>query len=153
MLPDNVRTRSAAHSLHDDPTPTMSLTAYIVEDNAVIRDNLVAALEELVPMQVVGSAADEDAAVRWLDMPRVPCDVIIIDLFLHTGSGLGVLKALQKRQLPLRSVVLSNYATPEMRSRCLALGAERVFDKSSEIDELVAYCAALPPQVAEVATE
>ena len=131
----------------------MVLTGYIVEDNPVIRDNLVATLEELVPMQVVGSAADEDVAVRWLDTPHAPCDVIIVDLFLHSGSGLGVLKALQSRQLPVRPVVLSNYASAEMRKQCLALGAERVFDKSNEIDELVAYCSALPPLTAEVATE
>lgn len=122
----------------------MVLKAYIVEDNAVIRFNLVAALEELVPMQVVGLAADETTAVRWLDTPPAECDVIIIDLFLHTGSGLGVLKALQSRSPPVHSVVLSNYATPEMRQRCLALGAERVFDKSCEIEELVEYCAGLP---------
>ena len=131
----------------------MVLTGYIVEDNPVIRDNLVATLEELVPMQVVGSAADEDVAVRWLDTPHAPCDVIIVDLFLHSGSGLGLLKALQSRQLPVRPVVLSNYASAEMRKQCLALGAERVFDKSNEIDELVAYCSALPPLTAEVATE
>ena len=123
----------------------MGLKGYVVEDNPVIRDTLVAALEELVPMKVVGSAADEDVAVRWLDTPRAPCDVIIVDLFLHSGSGLGVLRALQSRKLPLRPVVLSNYANAEMRKQCLALGAERVFDKSSEIDELVAYCAALSP--------
>ena len=131
----------------------MVLTGYIVEDNPVIRDNLVATLEELVPMQVVGSAADEDVAVRWLDTPHAPCDVIIVDLFLHSGSGLGLLKALQSRQLPVRPVVLSNYASAEMRKHCLALGAERVFDKSNDIDELVAYCSALPPLTAEVATE
>lgn len=37
-------------------------------------------------------------------------------------------------------VVLSNYATPEMRRRCLALGADRVFDKSAELEDLIAYC-------------
>ena len=126
----------------------MVLKAYIVEDNEVIRINLVAALEELVPMQVVGSAADETTAVRWLDTPSAQCDIIIIDLFLHTGSGLGVLKALQSRNLAVHPVVLSNYATPEMRRRCLALGAERVFDKSCEIDQLVNYCAALRPTTA-----
>ena len=123
----------------------MGLRGYVVEDNPVIRDNLVAALEELVPMQMVGSAADEDVAVRWLDTPHAPCDVIIVDIFLHTGSGLGVLRALQARKLALRPVVLSNYANAEVRKQCLALGAERVFDKSNDIDQLVAYCAALPP--------
>jgi CheY-like chemotaxis protein len=40
---------------------------------------------------------------------------------------------------PLRVVVLSNYATAEMRRRCTDLGADEVFDKSSEIDELLAW--------------
>ena len=37
-------------------------------------------------------------------------------------------------------VVLSNYATPDMRRKCTELGASRVFDKSNEIDLLMLYC-------------
>jgi hypothetical protein len=40
-------------------------------------------------------------------------------------------------------VVLSNYATPDMRRKCLQLGADKVFDKSNEIDGLINYCAKL----------
>jgi len=36
--------------------------------------------------------------------------------------------------------VLSNYATPEVRRSCLALGAAQVFDKSHDIEALVRYC-------------
>ncbi len=122
-----------------------AVTAYVVEDNPVIRDNLVAALEELVPLRVLGSSANEEDAVRWMDAPHPPCDVIIVDLFLHTGSGLGVLRALRARKLTCRPVVLSNYVNAEMRNRCLALGALQVFDKSSDIEDLVAWCAAVPP--------
>lgn len=122
-----------------------AVTAYLVEDNPVIRDNLVAALEELVPMRILGSAASEADAVRWMDTPHPRCDVMIVDLFLNTGSGLGVLRALQSRNLSCRPVVLSNYVNTDMRNRCLALGALQVFDKSSDIDELVAWCAAIPP--------
>jgi two-component system OmpR family response regulator len=37
-------------------------------------------------------------------------------------------------------VVLTNYATPEIRRRATDLGADAVFDKSSELDGLFAYC-------------
>jgi two-component system, OmpR family, response regulator len=37
-------------------------------------------------------------------------------------------------------VVLSNHATNDMRWRCSQLGADAVFDKSTEIDALVDYC-------------
>lgn len=51
-----------------------------------------------------------------------------------------MLSAFQGRQSGQRVVVLSNYATAEMRTRCQALGADAVFDKSNEIDALVDYC-------------
>jgi DNA-binding NarL/FixJ family response regulator len=40
-------------------------------------------------------------------------------------------------------VVLSNYATPDVRATCMALGAQQVFDKSTEIDALILYCQTL----------
>ncbi len=65
------------------------------------------------------------------------CDVAIVDLFLAQGNGLNILQHMQSYQRPPERVVLTNYATPEMRSQCKALGAEAVFDKSTEIEELV----------------
>ncbi len=40
-------------------------------------------------------------------------------------------------------IVLTYFATADMRQRCEQLGADRVFDKSSELDELIAYCTRL----------
>lgn len=119
------------------------LKTYIVEDSRVIRENLIATLEELVPVEVVGFAEDESTALRWLTGPRHAFDLVIIDIFLKGGSGLGVLRAMQGRARHAKLVVLSNYATHDMRRKCLALGADRVFDKSHDIDALIAYCSRL----------
>ena len=51
-----------------------SLKAFIVEDSPVIRENLVAALEEMVPLTVVGTAEDEAGALQWLADPKHACD-------------------------------------------------------------------------------
>jgi len=67
----------------------------------------------------------------------------VIDLFIKEGSGLGILSALQGRRPTQRAVVLSNYATREMRHRCAALGADEVFDKSTELDLFLDYCIGL----------
>ena len=119
------------------------LNIYLVEDSLVIRENLIATLEELVPVQVVGAAEDEATALRWLADPGHPVDLVIVDIFLKGGSGMGVLRAAQALSQRYRLVVLSNYATPHMRRECLALGADRVFDKSNEIDALIEYCGSL----------
>jgi len=116
------------------------LQTYLVEDSPLIRHDLVATLEELADVQVVGWASGERAAVGWLADPNHQPGLVIVDLFLDDGSGLGVLSAMHQRDKPLRAVVLSNYANPEVRQRCLALGAERVFDKSGDIEDLLAYC-------------
>lgn len=120
-----------------------ALKAFIVEDSPVIRENLIAALEELAPVEVVGTAEDESTALDWLGGPEHGCDLVIIDIFLKRGSGLGVLRAASGLSKPMSLIVLSNYATPDMRRKCLELGASRVFDKSNEIDALILYCARL----------
>lgn len=118
----------------------MELRTYIVEDNATIRENLIGTLEELASIQALGWAETENEAKRWLAQNENQWDLTIVDLFLKQGSGLGVLEACRGRAAGQRVVVLSNYATADMRKRCAQLGADAVFDKSNEIDALVEYC-------------
>ncbi len=119
------------------------LKTYIVEDSPVIRENLIATLEELGPIEVVGTAEDEASAVQWMSQNARSFDLAIVDIFLKQGSGIGVLKAAAAIGGHQTMVVLSNYATSEMRRKCLELGAARVFDKSNEIDDLLEYCCRL----------
>lgn len=121
----------------------MDLRTYIVEDNATIRENLIGTLEELASIEALGWAETENDAKSWLAQNLGEWDLAIVDLFLKQGSGLGVLEACRGRSPGRRVVVLSNYATADMRKRCLQLGADAVFDKSNEIDALVEYCVQL----------
>lgn len=118
----------------------VKLRTYIVEDNATIRENLIGTLEELAGVEAVGASATEDEGKEWLTAHSAQWDLAIVDLFLRQGSGLGVLAACRTRQPGQKMVVLSNYATPDVRMRCAQLGVDAVFDKSNEIDALVDYC-------------
>ena len=122
--------------------PMSLLKTFLVEDSPVIRSNLVAALEDLAPVEVVGYAETAEEACDRLKALEAPgaCDLAIVDVFLRAGSGLDVLRCLRGQDSTLRRVVLTNYASPEMRAQCLELGAERVFDKSRGIEALVDYC-------------
>lgn len=118
----------------------MSLITFLVEDNKTIRDNLVPALEDLVNGQVVGFAETESEALAWLEAHPDDWQLLIVDLFLKEGSGLGVLSGCQARKAGQRVVVLSNYVTADIRARCKTLGADAVFDKSRDLDAFIDYC-------------
>ena len=102
----------------------MKLRTYLVEDNPTIRENLIATLEELADVEAVGIAETESAGTDWLQQNPDAWDLAIVDLFLRQGSGLGVLTACRERQPHQKIVVLSNYATPDIRSRCAQLGVD-----------------------------
>lgn len=86
------------------------------------------------------SMEPEAEGKAWLTAHASQWDLAIVDLFLRQGSGLGVLAACRDRTSEQKMVVLSNYATPDVRMRCAQLGVDAVFDKSNEIDALVDYC-------------
>lgn len=118
----------------------MAFRAYIVEDSPTIRENLIETLQELAEVEAVGIAETEREGKRWLAANDGYWDLAIIDLFLKEGNGLNIVEACRARKPAQKLVVLSNHATNDIRRRCAQLGADAVFDKSTEIDQLVDFC-------------
>lgn len=118
----------------------MALLIFIAEDNDTILESLRETLEELADARVVGSSPTAEGSIDWLTSHSSDWHLVIIDLFLLSGTGLDVLREIHPATH--EAIVLTNYATPDIRRACRALGANAVFDKSTEIDEMIAYCAA-----------
>ncbi|QSI29300.1 response regulator [Variovorax sp. RKNM96] len=117
-----------------------TIRTFIVEDNPTIRESLVGTLREVARVDPVGEAETEAEGSRWLTRNLALWDLAIVDLFLKDGTGFRVLEACRQRNPAQKIVVLSNYATPEIRRKCAHLGADAVFDKATEIDDLIDYC-------------
>jgi DNA-binding NarL/FixJ family response regulator len=118
----------------------MTFRAYIVDDSTTVRDNLIETLRELADIDPVGTTDSEHEARRWLGANG--WDLAIIDLFLREGSGMNVLEACRRRNPQQKVVVLSNHSSRDVRWRCRQLGADACFDKSTELEAMVEYCAA-----------
>ena len=116
----------------------MTFRLYLVEDSTTIRQNLSETLKELAQVEPVGATDSEHEAKRWLAANE--WDLAIIDLFLREGSGMNVLDACRARRPNQKVVVLSNHASRDVRWRCAQLGADAMFDKSTELEKLVDYC-------------
>ncbi|RST50112.1 response regulator [Variovorax sp. MHTC-1] len=121
----------------------MSTKTFLVEDSATIRANLVPAMRELADVEVIACVETESEAVAWLATYTGDLHLAVVDLLLREGSGLGVTRHFRRARSQLAIVVLTNYATTSTRGRAMAAGASAVFDKSTELEEFFAYCAAL----------
>ena len=69
---------------------------------------------------------------------QVPWDVLVLDMFLREGTGLRCWPSCPANWRAARCTVLTNYATADLREACVRLGADAVFDKSTELDEFFA---------------
>ena len=118
-----------------------TLNVVIVEDNLTLCESLVATLEELAEVRVIATSGIEAGALAWLQEHPHDWQVLIVDLFLRSGSGLHLIEQLEPRRPDQKIVVFSNYVNATVRKRFAQLGADAVFDKSTELDALVDYCA------------
>lgn len=118
----------------------------IVEDSAVALAALRQGLEPIPGFDLLGTADAEDEAVD-LVMALQP-DLVLLDLGLASGSGLGVLRRLREAACPARIVILTNRVEQAYRTACLAAGANAFFDKSGDhgalLNQLQAWMPPLP---------
>lgn len=119
----------------------MTFITYLAEDNDAVLNNLIETLKDIADVNVTAHSTTQAEASRWLTLQDGKWHLAIVDLFLQEGSGLGILAGCRNREPYQKVVLLTNYATPEIRKRAMALGADAVFAKSTELDLLLAYCA------------
>ena len=107
------------------------LRVLLVEDSPLIRERLAETLVEPGVIEIVGQADSEDTAIALV--MEHSWDVLVLDLQLKHGTGLGVLRALRPvRSADTRVIVLTNYAFPQYRAKTLSMGADFFFDKARE---------------------
>lgn len=114
----------------------------IVDDSAVVRERLRQLLARVQGVDIAAEAAH--AAEGGVLARRLKPDVIIIDVNMRNGGGIGHLRELKRVHPAPQLIVLTNEAYPEIRDRCLAAGADHFFDKSTEYQEIVAVLSAMP---------
>jgi DNA-binding NarL/FixJ family response regulator len=104
------------------------MNVFIVEDSAVMRENLKTMLSDFSNVEIVGHAADESGAIEQIDA-SLP-DVVILDLNLESGSGINVLKNVKKHHPEIKVIVLTNYTDDHYAEACRRANADYFFDKS-----------------------
>jgi CheY-like chemotaxis protein len=108
------------------------LRVLLVEDLPRVQLMLRELIEEPGRFEVVGVADTEDQAVALYEQ-REP-EVVVVDLNLRSGTGMGVLQRIRQRKSAVRPllIVLTNHTLPVLRNACEKAGADHFLDKSRE---------------------
>jgi DNA-binding NarL/FixJ family response regulator len=132
---------AAAGATRKNGAPGKPLRILLVEDSPLLRGRLENMISQHAAFKVTGLAAAEAEAVEKLD--SVNYDVIVVDVELRPGSGIGVIRQARARNKDAKDgahvwiVVLTNYDLPTVRERCMQAGADHFLDKMREIDQLI----------------
>ena len=107
----------------------------LVEDSVPIRERLREMIEDMGQATVVGEA-DSVAHARALFGQHAP-DAVVLDLQLTDGTSYQLLEEFKRSRPDCVVMVLTNFAVPAYRERCVALGADHFFEKSAEFECVV----------------
>lgn len=97
------------------------LRLLIADDSELIVDRLIASLEAIKGVEIVetvGTVERASEAVRTLNP-----DVVILDMRMPGGTGLDVLESMKRDQVSCVVIVLTNFAYPQYKRKCLISGA------------------------------
>ena len=112
------------------------MRVFLVEDLPAVRTLVIENLEDIEGLELAGYAETEDAALSWLHSHD--CEVLILDLELKQGNGIGVLKQLAASgsRPGLVKIIYSNHIGPNIRRLAAKFGEAYFFDKSLDTPQL-----------------
>jgi DNA-binding NarL/FixJ family response regulator len=111
-----------------------AIEVLVVDDHAVVREGLRTFLELQDGIEVVGEAADGEAAVR--EAERLEPDVILMDLVMPKLDGVGAMRELRRRLPDCRVIALTSFADDERLLGAIRAGAAGYLLKNAEPQEV-----------------
>lgn len=110
------------------------MRVFVVEDSAIVRRLIVRRLELIRGIQVVGEATGQRQAFTLIRNTRP--EVVLVDLTLDSGTGLGLVSDLRDVGFPGHIVVLTAMSIEPLREACLNAGADACYEKGTGMETL-----------------
>jgi len=115
---------------------------FIVDDSPVVRERLARMIGELPGIDIVGQAEIAFEALNAIRKLRPA--VVVLDISMPGSSGIYVLETLKREEPCPMVIMLTNFSHDQYRRKCLQLGADYFFDKTSEFEKVIDVLRELP---------
>lgn len=106
----------------------------VAEDSSLLRAQIIRMFSDLDEIEVVGEPRDAVETCRAI--PELKPDVVILDILMRGGNGIGVLKKIMGADYFPVVIVLTDSSSPPYRTRSTEAGAEFFLDKSTEFGKV-----------------
>lgn len=110
-------------------------TIILADDHSLVRDGIRALLEEEADFDVIGEAATGREAVDMV-LKKKP-DLLIIDIRMPEMNGIEAVEELKRRQVPVKSIILSMHDSEEYIMKSLNAGARGYLLKDTGKTEFI----------------
>jgi DNA-binding NarL/FixJ family response regulator len=110
------------------------MKVFIADDSTVLCERLIEMLSDIPGIEIIGHAQDVTGALY--SIKKLNPDIVILDIRMPGGSGIDVLQDIKKEKQAPMVIILTNYPYPQYRKKCLGLGADYFFDKSTEFEKV-----------------
>jgi DNA-binding NarL/FixJ family response regulator len=111
------------------------LKVFIADDSEIIRERLKIMISEIGEVEIIGEADNVSEALNAIQ--RLKPDVVVLDIRMPGGSGIGLLKNIKNSEPAPMVIMLTDYSYPQYRKKCMDFGAEFFFEKSSEFEKVM----------------
>lgn len=110
------------------------LRTYIADDHVLFRAGIKQLLESMSGFSVIADFADGQALLEQVQ--QVPCDLVVLDHDMPRCSGLDVVANLRKDKLPVKVIVMTGLADPQLLVDYAEYSPEGMVLKSDDASSL-----------------
>lgn len=114
-----------------------TMKVLIVDDSELMRKRLAEMISQVEGVEIVGKAERSQEAIEAIQ--KLKPNVVILDIKMPGGNGIGVLEHIKKNNTNTKVIIImfTNYPYPQYRKKCMDLGADYFFDKSTEFEKVI----------------
>ncbi len=111
------------------------IKVHIADDHKILIDGVIALLNTEDNIEVEGYSLTGRQVVDWSKNNKA--DVLVLDINMPEMDGIEVLKTFKKRNINIKTIILSSLSDPKLVQEMVLLGASGFVDKSCASDHII----------------
>ncbi|WP_271406789.1 response regulator transcription factor [Tenacibaculum soleae] len=111
------------------------IKVHIADDHKILIDGVIALLNTEEDFEIEGFSLTGKQVLDW--SKKNSADVLVLDINMPEMDGIEVLKTFKKRNINIKTIILSSLSDPKLVQEIVHLGANGFIDKSCASEHII----------------